>query len=182
MGGEMSCLQKPVARSPTTAVSTSPDKAARSSRERREVGRGGGAPTAENGGKRPTFQADAWILGRPSQTVNTFLNKSFLLPSGRIFVVPVSGNYPFALRALSFGPRERASSAGVGGRERGKVRKLRPRTGPRSPHPRTPSRFAHISMNPSPSKRVISRRYFYSIFRGRTKIRIYVCWIKMTLE
>lgn len=182
MGGEMSCLQKPVARSPTTAVPTSPDKAARSSRERREVGRRGGAHTAENGGKRPTFQADAWILGRPSQTVNTFLNKSFLLPSGRIFVVPVSGNYPFALRALSFGPRERAFSAGVGGRERGKVRKLRPRTGPRSPHPRTPSRFAHISMNPSPRKRVISRRYFYSIFRGRTKIRLKIRWIKMTLE
>lgn len=120
MGGEMSCLQKPVARSPTTAVPTSPDKAARSSRERREVGRRGGAHTAENGGKRPTFQADAWILGRPSQTVNTFLNKSFLLPSGRIFVVPVSGNYPFALRALSFGPRERASSAGWGEEREGR--------------------------------------------------------------
>lgn len=124
----MSCLQNPVARSPT-AVSTSPDKAARS-RSRR---RGGGRTHAKNGGKRPTFQADAWILGRPSQTVNTFLNKSFLLPSGRISSSPYRG---IILLLCAHYPSARESKPGVGREGEGRLQKLRPRTGPRSPHPR----------------------------------------------
>lgn len=153
--GEMSCLQNPVARSPT-AVSTSPDKAARS-RSRR---RGGGRTHAKNGGKRPTFQADAWILGRPSQTVNTFLNKSFLLPSGRISSSPYRGiilllcaHYPSARESKP--PRSR-------GRGRGKASKASSTNRPTLSPPSILSRFVHISMNSSPRKRV-TRRYFYSI-------------------
>lgn len=80
------------------AVSTSPDKAAR------------GAPHTLN---EVNSQLSRRMPILASQTVNTFLNKSFLLrarPPRRHAscycpdFVPVSGNYPL-LCALSFGPR-----------------------------------------------------------------------------
>lgn len=96
----------------------------------------GGRTHAENGGKRPTFQADARILGRPSQTVNTFLNKSFLLAG---FRRPRIGELSFCFARIILRP----ARAGLG-RGRGKVQKLRPRTGPRSPHPRSVSLSPYI--------------------------------------